>query len=1079
MANTKVTENVIKDSAVVTAGIADDAVTTAKIPDSAITTAKIADNSVTTAKIPDDGVTTAKIADNQVTLAKMAGLARGKIIYGDSSGNPAALAVGSNGQVLKSDGTDIAWGTDNSGVALDDISTGDAATTLATSAGNITIDAQGNDTDIIFKGTDGSSDTTFLTLDGSEAGTATFNHDIILGDNGVIGLGASNDLQIWHDASNSHISNNYGVLYIDQHTNDGNLILRCDDMSGGLAEYISLDGGAGDIYFKAISDIIHQSTSTNSTAGHHIFKSYNTEIMRIDGANNKVGIGTTSPSTKLHLEDSSADSIVQLTWKNDARDWRLGVHGGVSDSLVLYDNTASATRMVVDSSGNVGIGTASPTAKLHLEVADGAEFLKVTQTGNEAWAFKAASGSGSMDYVSVGISGGTQAMAWQEDGKVGIGTTSPDQLLTLKADGAVAYNGATDLDGESFLKLEGTSADGEAAMIRWANHGGMNNYFGVTQVGSSGQGDFVWTSYGGGAYAERMRIASAGNVGIGTDDPDTNLHVFKATAGSITNYSNNALVVENSGDVGISLLTPNANGGHLMFGSPGHQYHSYIRGGYGASTTSTLKFFTDQINTMTHKAGKVGIGTDDPSANLHLASTGDCSIIINADTDNSGEGDNPLLIFKQDGTVSHFEVGVEGSAGTAFTGSLSNTPYLETTNTNYGMQFATNGNARMMILADGNVGIGTTAPLSKLHVEGSAFIGEGSTYETEFPSSTATLHVHEIVNDATGVDFGNEAHVVISTGVNATGAQGYQGSLWFGTSDHPAGGSGSGTGGQFVWRNAGIASTSGASDTGTASGVGNLEFYTNNGSSTATERMTITSNGYVGIGLDPTGYAKLTVNGTGTLIGMRASSGAGRIGWYEGGAGRFYMESLNGADGIRFLDGDGSTEHARFTAIGSFGVGCSPRGDMHFSSGTGTSGEEWGFGGGQSNTVFYVIDEDNAGVMVSHGGSSWQSHSDERIKENIVSLGTVMPDLKNMRCVKYNRIGKTDTKIGFIAQDWESKFSEVVDEDDGFVIDSGKVVTPDDSESTTKIKSISYTETIPVLLKAIQELEARIATLEG
>ena len=40
----------------------------------------------------------------------MAGLARGKIIYGDASGNPAALAVGTNNYVLKSDGTDIAWG---------------------------------------------------------------------------------------------------------------------------------------------------------------------------------------------------------------------------------------------------------------------------------------------------------------------------------------------------------------------------------------------------------------------------------------------------------------------------------------------------------------------------------------------------------------------------------------------------------------------------------------------------------------------------------------------------------------------------------------------------------------------------------------------------------------------------------------------------------------------------------------------------------------------------------------------------------------------------------------------------------
>ena len=41
----------------------------------------------------------------------MAGLARGKIIVGDASGNPSALTVGSNGQTLVSDGTDISWGS--------------------------------------------------------------------------------------------------------------------------------------------------------------------------------------------------------------------------------------------------------------------------------------------------------------------------------------------------------------------------------------------------------------------------------------------------------------------------------------------------------------------------------------------------------------------------------------------------------------------------------------------------------------------------------------------------------------------------------------------------------------------------------------------------------------------------------------------------------------------------------------------------------------------------------------------------------------------------------------------------------
>ena len=64
--------------------------------DGTVTTAKIGSGAVTTAKIADSAVTTVKVADDAVTLAKLAGLARGKIIYGDSSGNPAALSLGSS-----------------------------------------------------------------------------------------------------------------------------------------------------------------------------------------------------------------------------------------------------------------------------------------------------------------------------------------------------------------------------------------------------------------------------------------------------------------------------------------------------------------------------------------------------------------------------------------------------------------------------------------------------------------------------------------------------------------------------------------------------------------------------------------------------------------------------------------------------------------------------------------------------------------------------------------------------------------------------------------------------------------------
>ena len=91
-------------------GVKDLEVKTADIAADAVNGDKIADDAINSEHYTDGSIDTAHIADDQVTLAKMAGIARGKIIYGDSSGNPAVLAVGSSGQVLKSDGTDISWG---------------------------------------------------------------------------------------------------------------------------------------------------------------------------------------------------------------------------------------------------------------------------------------------------------------------------------------------------------------------------------------------------------------------------------------------------------------------------------------------------------------------------------------------------------------------------------------------------------------------------------------------------------------------------------------------------------------------------------------------------------------------------------------------------------------------------------------------------------------------------------------------------------------------------------------------------------------------------------------------------------
>ena len=80
----------------------------------------IADDSIDSEHYVNGSIDTAHIADDQVTLAKMAGITRGSIIIGDASGNPAALALGSDNYVLTSDGSDIGWEAAAAGVTVSD-----------------------------------------------------------------------------------------------------------------------------------------------------------------------------------------------------------------------------------------------------------------------------------------------------------------------------------------------------------------------------------------------------------------------------------------------------------------------------------------------------------------------------------------------------------------------------------------------------------------------------------------------------------------------------------------------------------------------------------------------------------------------------------------------------------------------------------------------------------------------------------------------------------------------------------------------------------------------------------------------
>ena len=129
------------------------------------------------------------IADSKLNTISTADKVSGAAVQVDGATDGTGITVADSDKFLIDDGGTTKYinasqlntyiSAEASAIAADNITTGDAAVTLATSTGNITIDAQGGDTDIIFKGTDGSSDITALTLDMSEAGAATFNNKVV------------------------------------------------------------------------------------------------------------------------------------------------------------------------------------------------------------------------------------------------------------------------------------------------------------------------------------------------------------------------------------------------------------------------------------------------------------------------------------------------------------------------------------------------------------------------------------------------------------------------------------------------------------------------------------------------------------------------------------------------------------------------------------------------------------------------------------------------------------------------------------------------------------------------------------
>jgi hypothetical protein len=289
-----------------------------------------------------------------------------------------------------------------------------------------------------------------------------------------------------------------------------------------------------------------------------------------------VGIGTTNPSAQLDVigsgifratDGSDASLSIYNNQGSNQRQWQLKVPNNTGHFQVVDSNNPFTPRMTIDFSGNVGIGTSSPDTTLHVRK-DFADHVRFLTLGNQLPGGWGAVGSGKIQSIvwrdnSVGnITAGWGALydigtntvdltafglynsgfkteadrlfTIKGGGNVGIGTTSPSfPLHVMNGNNSGIYEGRT--DGASIGGLGGAQLSRFAGLFQTNPIPGAAIHF-AHQGGSGQQGAIAFltknTDDNTNQPSIRAVITRDGNVGIGTTNPTSRLHVegtFTAT----------------------------------------------------------------------------------------------------------------------------------------------------------------------------------------------------------------------------------------------------------------------------------------------------------------------------------------------------------------------------------------------------------------------------------------------------------------------------------------------------------------------------------------------------------------------
>lgn len=446
-------------------------------------------------------------------------------------------------------------------------------------------------------------------------------------------------------------------------------------------QYVRLAGRAGGqtLYGgTAASNNLTIDSTSHATKG---------DVLLLPTGVGSVGIGTTVPSMKTEIfENGGGVQKLRIT-EGSVGGESMSFGTGTTASTIAFSNTGdfwitgqanvaanpTAPQFMVGSTGNVGIGTSNPLNKLHvagntyiegavilpdasfIRSDDSAGSLKVyggtsntsgagaqyfgstsaSNAGQSINTFGGANGLGSYVIRHRGTSAFNTLMTILPSGNLGLGTSNPSSIMHVVGDTAIyekdlVNNTAFELD---FRKNRGgaivASGDGIGALDFLGYDGAADiraAFIGASVDGTPGLNDmpgrltFFTTADGTATSTERMRIDNIGDVGIGTTAPDSKLHIFKASAGTVASPNADGLTIENNTTATLSFLSPNTVANQITFGDPEDSNVGSIIYNHAANDLSFVANNAERVVILS--TGNVGIGVATPSHILHINAQG-------------------------------------------------------------------------------------------------------------------------------------------------------------------------------------------------------------------------------------------------------------------------------------------------------------------------------------------------------------------------------------------------------------------------------------------------------------------------